>query len=54
MKIGKKNKINQVYCLYVKNERSGLKTFLIFIAQFYFLFDLFSFIPFLELGLGLE
>ena len=29
-------------------------TFLIFLSHFYFLFDLFSFILFLELGLGLE
>ena len=28
--------------------------FLIFFSHFYFLFDLFSFILFLELGLGLE
>ena len=33
----------------VKNERSRLNFFL-----FYFIFDLFSFILFLELGLGLE
>jgi len=28
--------------------------FCIFFAHFYFIFDLFFFIPFLELGLGLE
>ena len=33
----------------VKNERNRLNFFL-----FYFIFDLFSFILFLELGLGLE
>jgi len=38
----------------VKNKRSGLNIFLIFLSHFYFIFDLFSFILFLELGLGLE
>jgi len=38
----------------VKNERSGLNIFYFFSFSFYFLFDLFSFILFLEPGLGLE
>ena len=41
------------YLVLVKNERSGLNIF-IFLLSFYFLFDLFSFILFLEPGLGLE
>ena len=38
----------------IKNERSGLSLFSIFLSHSYFLFDLFSIILFLELGLGLE
>jgi len=38
----------------VKNKRSGLSLFFIFLSHSYFLFDLFSIILFLELGLGLE
>ena len=40
-----------MYVQTVKNKRSGLN---IFLFLFYFIFDLFSFILFLEPGLGLE
>jgi len=42
------------YGMVVKNERSGLSFFSIFLSHSYFPFDLFSIILFLELGLGLE
>jgi len=37
----------------VKNRRSGLNIFIL-LPYFYFIFDLVSLIPLLELGLGLE
>ena len=40
--------------VFVKNEGHGLNIFILFSFFSHFIFDLFSFILFLELGLGLE
>jgi len=45
--------LNEIIDKPVKNERSGLNIFILPFL-FYFIFDLFSFILFLEPGLGLE